>query len=772
MHKRLNIGLLIDDIDAVFTSEAVKGAELGAIAIDANVFIFPGMYLDGVDISDEHEHYEYQYNTLFKFVSGKHIDVLYVMMGMIGCRITEAERYKFLEQYLGIPVVTLYTRMDGYQSIIFDNKKSFKREIKHLILEHGAKNVGYVSGPKTNVDAMERFEAYREALAETDIPYRDEYVVYGNFEESSEDLIGAFVREHPELDAVAFANDRMALGGYKAFAKMGIKVGQELLVVSFDNSEFASTLVPSLTTIEANAAELAYKAVVGAGQMVESGRMDDVRVDTHLIIRSSCGCKGYDIQTVAEQMGLYNLVTAENIQEACNRINTYLFGSYAEGRTLAKVKNEIAGFVKLLVDMVKNNRPEERDKEVKRAFLHILTRPLYRYTTIELLANALKIMQYELCRYVETDNRRLYIMELFSDFYRELAIANWQVVRGQKAGMEKMTKQINGMTFDMFRIYMGERIPYERALDNLSLIGINTAYMYTFTKPIRHPRHEEFKLPDRMLLRAYYKDGKACAVSGENNSVETESIFAPERLPEDRRLTMVMSPLFSGEELYGVLLSETHFEYFVNLEPIAMQISVALKSLILLEQQEQIQNNLKEDMNRIEETNDMLKEVSRTDQLTGVKNRLGYLEYVKNAVVSAENQNKKAYVLYGDMDNLKMINDVYGHDDGDFALKTIAAILKDAFEGMESVVGRFGGDEFVVFALSDTLDEAAIKAAVKYSTEKYNKMFGKPYPIEMSCGICEIFCNPEINIYDVLSEADRKLYQEKREKKSKQGSYR
>ena len=112
MKKRLNIGLFIDDIDAVFTSEAVKGAELGAIAIDANLYIFPGMYLDGTAISDDHILYEYQYNTLFQFASQKHLDVLYVMMGMIGSRVSTEERVAFLEQYLGIPVVTLYTKMD------------------------------------------------------------------------------------------------------------------------------------------------------------------------------------------------------------------------------------------------------------------------------------------------------------------------------------------------------------------------------------------------------------------------------------------------------------------------------------------------------------------------------------------------------------------------------------------------------------------------------------------------------------------------------------
>ena len=64
---RKNIGLLINDLNTPFTSEAVKGAELGARAIDANMYIFPGMYLDNTLISDDHLQYEYQYNTLFQF---------------------------------------------------------------------------------------------------------------------------------------------------------------------------------------------------------------------------------------------------------------------------------------------------------------------------------------------------------------------------------------------------------------------------------------------------------------------------------------------------------------------------------------------------------------------------------------------------------------------------------------------------------------------------------------------------------------------------------
>ena len=106
---RKKIGLLIDELNTPFTSEAVKGAELGAMAVDADMYIFPGMYLDDTKISDDHHLYEYQYNTLFQFANDKHLDILYIMMGLIGCRVDLERRQKFLSQYLNIPVVILYT---------------------------------------------------------------------------------------------------------------------------------------------------------------------------------------------------------------------------------------------------------------------------------------------------------------------------------------------------------------------------------------------------------------------------------------------------------------------------------------------------------------------------------------------------------------------------------------------------------------------------------------------------------------------------------------
>ena len=135
------------------------------------------------------------------------------------------------------------------------------------------------------------------------------------------------------------------------------------------------------------------------------------------------------------------------------------------------------------------------------------------------------------------------------------------------------------------------------------------------------------------------------------------------------------------------------------------------------------------------------------------------------------NLGKEVMVLYADMDNLKMINDRFGHDDGDFAIHEMAAILKDAFRSTD-IIARFGGDEFVAFALIGVSDyESVIRQRIMEITLQHNEKAGKPYPIEMSFGICESFCSPAMNINDILDIADKRLYLEKKVKREKKKAF-
>ena len=312
------------------------------------------------------------------------------MMGMIAGRVPDNDKIAFLEKFIGIPVVALYTKMDGYTSATFDNRIGFSNAIRHLITEHNAKKIGYVSGPKTNVDAMQRMDTFRRVLNEENIPIVDDYIIYGNFEESSEGIIRELVEKHPEIEAIVFANDRMALGGYRAFQKMGIHVGEDILVVGFDNSVFAPTLNPPLSTVEANASELSYQAVYNARHFLETQKMENMEVKTNFIKRASCGCNKFDTAGISGMLEFDHTSTKENIN--LNAVHRFLFGNYLKGSAIQRIKDDISVLIKMLFDLADERDFEKYEKDLEVLFMQLINNSLLQYTTVELFFNFLIYM--------------------------------------------------------------------------------------------------------------------------------------------------------------------------------------------------------------------------------------------------------------------------------------------------------------------------------------------------------------------------------------------
>ena len=83
MDRRINIGLIVDDIDNYFTNQAAIGAEQAAKALDANLFIFPGHYIGKTDSRYADKKYEYQYNSIFSLPTERNVDIIYILQGMI-----------------------------------------------------------------------------------------------------------------------------------------------------------------------------------------------------------------------------------------------------------------------------------------------------------------------------------------------------------------------------------------------------------------------------------------------------------------------------------------------------------------------------------------------------------------------------------------------------------------------------------------------------------------------------------------------------------------
>lgn len=157
------------------------------------------------------------------------------------------------------------------------------------------------------------------------------------------------------------------------------------------------------------------------------------------------------------------------------------------------------------------------------------------------------------------------------------------------------------------------------------------------------------------------------------------------------------------------------------------------------------------------------------DPLTGIHNRNGFARKTKKLYEIAIEKQYPVMVMFADMDGLKMINDVYGHTEGDAALKEIGAILQRICHEDEAFC-RFGGDEFLLFKINATEEQGLqLKADFYREMEKSRVENNFPFPLEASIGFHIEVPTENTSIFQMIAIADQKMYEQK--KKRKQSKY-
>lgn len=155
--------------------------------------------------------------------------------------------------------------------------------------------------------------------------------------------------------------------------------------------------------------------------------------------------------------------------------------------------------------------------------------------------------------------------------------------------------------------------------------------------------------------------------------------------------------------------------------------------------------------------------IVQLDDLTGAWNRNSFEYYITKSLKQKSSIN--IGIIYADIDDLKQINDMYGHIEGDFAIKTAIEIIESSIRKNDIVV-RMGGDEFIVVleCWSNEALENTIKR-IEASLLLYNENSGKGYKIECSFG-ADIFNSNHSSIEQFLHHIDTLMYRNKKVKKS------
>ena len=158
------------------------------------------------------------------------------------------------------------------------------------------------------------------------------------------------------------------------------------------------------------------------------------------------------------------------------------------------------------------------------------------------------------------------------------------------------------------------------------------------------------------------------------------------------------------------------------------------------------------------------------DFLTKLYNRRGFEQFSEEEFAEAKKHNIKTMTLSIDMDNLKYINDIYGHSHGDLALQTIADAMRQACSGCE-ICARIGGDEFAVFGY-DYSEEKAKQYTENFLQylKDFNAQSNLPYCVNASFGYTISDPSLSISRKNYMKASDDLLYQNKRKRKEKYGN--
>jgi diguanylate cyclase (GGDEF)-like protein/PAS domain S-box-containing protein len=153
--------------------------------------------------------------------------------------------------------------------------------------------------------------------------------------------------------------------------------------------------------------------------------------------------------------------------------------------------------------------------------------------------------------------------------------------------------------------------------------------------------------------------------------------------------------------------------------------------------------------------------LSLADELTSLYNRRGFLTLSEQQIKIARRMKQRLLLIYADMNEMKKINDTFGHAKGDEAIKALAEILKNTFRESD-IIARIGGDEFAILATTfRARSERTYMERLKANIDAYNAIGKCPYLLSISTGI--FICDPLIpcGIEEMLVAADKRMYEQK-----------
>jgi PAS domain S-box-containing protein len=592
--KHPRVGVLIGDVNT-YTSLIWEG--LHAVAeeqrVDTICFMGRDLSEDAITRSTN--------NIIYQLINEKIVDGLIVLSAGLGQEISHETLTEFCRDFVPIPVVSVGEQIEGIPSLFVDNRSGLRDLFLHLIDDHGYRRLAFVRGPEQNPDAQDRYQVYKDVLAERQIPFNPDLILPGGFHyEYGEAAVRELLGRNVEFDAICAADDDSALGVLSALHAQGYHVPRDVAVTGFDDISDSQYTLPPLTTVRQPIREVGKQAFQMMFDYLKSEKLpQDRSVLARVVIRQSCGCPSSLVAQI-EKVHIVKIESAgtlevdkETLFNQRQNIENGLIRALGDIPHSALFNYESR--VLDLLDAFYDTFYEDKTEAFLFAFDKLLRLEVLNNQELTTWQAVLSEMRRLVQPYLTSEQMILQAENLWQKarvFLSEMGQQS-QARRRMQAVQQALTiSQINqelitAFDFDRLIVAISESFPLLEiehallflfeALDNESAPGVATG-------PAQLP-------PTARLILAYVNGG---CIDLEPGWVPFPTVdFIPAGvLPPNQRYDLLVMPLHFQSSLLGYAILEMGLLDGFIYDSLEIQISTAIQGALLIDQLRQAQTEL------------------------------------------------------------------------------------------------------------------------------------------------------------------------------------
>lgn len=582
--ERKTIGVFASQVGRAWGTEFINGIRDAAEANDVNVVHFIGGNLRPVSTPDNKITF-----GLYDLAKPNQFDGL-ILTADVGYGASVEDLNQLRSAYGNIPIVTQSVEVPGASVFIPNNVDGMRAAVRHLIEEHGYKRIAFIRGIFRQIDAEQRFQAYKDELKAHDLRFDENLVVDGDYSsESGRIAIQTLLDDRGlRFQAVVAANDRMAFGALEALQQRGVRVPDDVAVTGFDDLREAQVTGVPLTTVRQSFYTIGKQAFDTLMKCMQGDTVQKVNVSpTQLLIRWSCGCMPENVrQAAVAPHDVAKTGKLENKREAALRALLNAAGITEQDPSLLSYKDVFGrawdGFLLALGDKINS---DEFLKTIN-AMIELMQRNNFTPTVWH---NVISMMR----RYALGGITSHTIMLKAENLFQQARLLAGELSQRSQAYhrlvLEQQEGVLQGFSFSMAPAMSLDQIG-DAISEHFPQMGIERWYVMYYSD-VKAPQSISAPPPESYNLLFQYEASKF-EIPIKRASIGTGQLIPRGKTPEDHRYTAVVMPLSLARNRFGFMWVEMgprDWEIYVRIRNL---VSSALLRTMLVQQKEQAQQEV------------------------------------------------------------------------------------------------------------------------------------------------------------------------------------